>query len=131
MFYPYVQEAFPPSDSSLCAKLLRRWVCLNCRRAAASSPLFDSDEDDPVARAVAKRAAQQAEDASNPASKFIRAVESAEQRVAKATSRLADAKANNDENVDAFAKGLEKAQDKLAASKQALSEFQADEQTWH
>ena len=88
-----------------------------------------ADEDDPVARAVAKRAEQQAEDASNPASKFIRAVESAEQRVAKATSRLADAKANNDENVDAFAKGLEKAQDKLAASKQALSEFQADEQT--
>ena len=45
--------------------------------------IIATESDDPIARAVAKRAAQQAEDAANPENKLVRAVESAEQRVSK------------------------------------------------
>lgn len=89
-----------------------------------------SGEDDPVARAIAKRAAQQAEDAANPESKFLRAVESAEQRLAKASQRLAEAEAANSENdstdndiLTALKTAVEKSQAKLSASQQALDEF--------
>ena len=50
--------------------------------------IIATESDDPIARAVAKRAAQQAEDAANPENKLVRAVESAEQRVSKSQHAL-------------------------------------------
>lgn len=91
----------------------------------ADSNESDAADDDPVARAIAKRAAQQAEDAANPETKFIRAVESAEQRLAKASKRLADAEATETEDdiLNALKTAVEKSQAKLTASQQALQDF--------
>ena len=81
------------------------------------------DSDDLVARAVAKRAAQQAEDAANPESKLIRAVESAQQRVTKSQARVVDAEASQDPNLAILKQAAEKAEAKLVATQQALNDF--------
>lgn len=88
--------------------------------AATATPV---DSDDLVARAVAKRAAQQAEDAANPESKLIRAVESAQQRVTKSQARVADAEASQDPNLAILKQAAEKAEAKLVATQQALNDF--------
>ena len=87
--------------------------------------IIATESDDPIARAVAKRAAQQAEDAANPENKLVRAVESAEQRVSKSQARVIDAEANNDENLAIFKQAAEKAEAKLASAQQALTDFRA------
>ena len=87
--------------------------------------IIATESDDPIARAVAKRAAQQAEDAANPENKLIRAIDSAEQRISKSQSRVIDAEANNDENLAIFKQAVEKAEAKLASAQQALIDFRA------
>ncbi|MEZ7984721.1 MAG: electron transport complex subunit RsxC, partial [Pseudomonadales bacterium] len=87
--------------------------------------IIATESDDPIARAVAKRAAQQAEDAANPENKLIRAIDNAEQRISKSQSRVIDAEANNDENLAIFKQAVEKAEAKLASAQQALIDFRA------
>jgi len=87
----------------------------------------NAQSNDLVARAVAKRAAQQAEDAANPKSKLIRAVESAQQRVTKSQARISAAEACDDPNLSILKQAAEKAEAKLAATQQALADFKAQE----
>ena len=87
----------------------------------------NAQSNDLVARAVAKRAAQQAEDAANPKSKLIRAVESAQQRVTKSQARVSAAEASDDPNLSILKQAAEKAEAKLAATQQALADFKAQE----
>ena len=87
--------------------------------------IIATENDDPIARAVAKRAAQLAEDAANPENKLIRAIDSAKQRVSKSQARVVDAEANNDENLAIFKQAAEKAEAKFASAQQALIDFRA------
>lgn len=79
-----------------------------------------TEQDDPVARALAKRAATASTPALSSAEKAQQAMEKAEQRLEKAKLRLKKAEADQDPNIAAFSKALEKAETKAAQAKQAF-----------
>lgn len=80
----------------------------------------DKDSDDPVARALAKRAAAAAAPALSDSEKAIQNLERAEQRLEKAKTRLAKAEAEGDANLSAFKTAVEKAEDKVQQAKAAV-----------
>ena len=98
-------------------------------KAPASDPApgatLATDVDDPVQRAIARRATQQQADTANPAAALQRAVESAEARLEKARLRLTNAEAEQDNNVDAFKLAVDKCQSKLNQARAALDAHHA------
>ena len=84
-----------------------------------------TDIDDPVQRALAKRAKQEQAGAANPAAVLQRAVESAEARLEKARLKLTNAETVQDSNVDAFKLAVDKCQSKLNQARAALDAHDA------
>ncbi|MBT8149372.1 MAG: 4Fe-4S dicluster domain-containing protein, partial [Gammaproteobacteria bacterium] len=91
--------------------------------AAATAAHSDAApaSDDPVQRALARRASQQREDAEDPNAKLQRAFDAAQSRLAKAQQRLAEAEQNNSEHIDALRSAVEKCSSKLEQAQAALA----------
>lgn len=81
------------------------------------------DLNDPIAKALAKRASLQKPDNSNPEEKLIKALELAQNRLNKATAKLQDAEAKNSEHIAAFKQAVEKTTLKLSEATTALNTF--------
>jgi len=88
-----------------------------------TEPAAESEAElDPAAQAIAKAKAKAAAMANmDPKEKLAAQVESIKDRLEKARTRLADAEANNDENIDAFKAGVEKLETKLKETEEELS----------
>lgn len=94
------------------------------KRAQEKKSASAATNEDPVARAQAKREAQLEQDQADPEAKLTRAVENAQQRLEKLHIKFSEAKKNNDKNITIIETGLEKAQAKLISSQQALDDHQ-------
>lgn len=127
------QAGQDPKAAAVAAALARVGAKKSALEAANDAPASDptpaatlaTDSDDPVQRAIAKRATQQQADAANPAAVLQRAVESAEARLAKAKLRLSNADIEHDNNVDAFKLAVDKCQSKLNQARAALDTHDA------
>lgn len=100
----------------------------NAANKAASTAAADAGnaEDDPVARALKNRKAQQQAVASDPLAAAQKALDSAKARLQKAEQRLADAERDGHEHIDEFRKAVDKGRHKLASAEQALAEMQSE-----
>lgn len=95
---------------------------------AAQTTENNLNQDDPVARALAKRNAQVQQDAADPHAKYVRVVESATTRLTKARGRLVKAEETNDNNIDAFKNAVIKAEQKLNEANAALTALNLNEE---
>lgn len=96
------------------------------KKAANAAQAADVDLDDPVAKALAARAAKEYGAPVDEHARLKQGVETAEQRLAKAQQRYKDAEASEDKNLAAFKTGLEKSEEKLEKAKQALVAYEAE-----
>lgn len=127
------QAGQDPKAAAVAAALARVGAKKSALEAAqnASAPeqipaaTLATDIDDPVQRALAKRANQEQADAANPAAVLQRAVESAEARLEKARLRLTNAESEQDNNVDAFKLAVDKCRSKLNQARAALDAHDA------
>ena len=93
---------------------------VEAKKAATESDAGKAD-DNPVARALARRAEQRDADEVEPVEKLRVAVEKAQARLEKAQQRCADAEASDDPNVGALRTAVGKCEQKIADAKAALA----------
>ena len=119
------QRRLEQAEAEKEAKRAARKKAAEKRAQSASS---DSGEDPiqaAIARAQAKKAAQQGGDGEqSELDKLEKAVVSAQKRLETATAKLEQAKAEGSDLVEALQTGVDKTRTKLAAAEQALSVYQ-------
>lgn len=96
---------------------------LNEHTKSQPSANQDTETEDPIARAIAKRESQKNHANADPQAQLVETVDKAKARLEKAKQRLENAIANDDANISAFKTGAEKAMSKFDAAQQALEAF--------